>query len=889
MKNFIIFLLIFLCGKIVVGQDILDTSVEIKVKQKPIDEILDELEANYPVFFSYGKLDLSRKKTFNFKGNLRKVLFKIFEGENVTWVAIEDQIVLKYTRIKGQPIKGLILDEDSKSPLIGANILIKNTSDFIGASTDLDGYFKISNLIVGRYDLEVQYIGYETFYINQVLVTAGKDIFLNINLKESIMALEEVVVVAALQKDLTKPLNDMATVSARSFNIEQTQRFAASISDPARIAQSFAGVSGGGDDLSNDIIVRGNSTRGLLWMLEGIEIPNPNHFADYISNGGYVSMLSASTLSDSDFFTGAFPAQYGNALSGVFDLNMRNGNRDKRELTLSFGGLGLDFTTEGYFSKKSNASYLVNFRYSFIGLVTKFLIAEEDTAFSYQDFNFKINIPTKKAGLFSFFGIGGNNLQDKTSVRDSTQWDSGDDRLLSVFGQQLITIGLTNRYLLTDRSYLKTAILFSDFRYEDKSQIIIPWADYLAVTFDETKFSNLGWTASMEYNLKKNNRNTFRIGSSLQSKKFTYDFRAIGEDLTIRDIRPGTDSTLVTYLNNSGGTEFLQGYFQWQNRFAANWELNAGIHFSYLLLNQTYGLDPRLGIKWKFRKNKSLAFAVGLHSKPEQTSTLLIEREGVIGQNETPNKNLKMLKAVHIVGGYHQKITPDLRVMAEAYYQYLYDIPVSENPNNALSILNASNVFEIIFANDFGRSALISKGTGKNIGLDLTIEKFFSDNYYFLITSSIFDSKYTTSDGREFNTRYANNFLLNLLGGKEWLLKKQKNNMLGLNGKFTFYKGNRYTPIDLAASIQAGDERQVPNSHFSEHVPPYIRFDVGISYKINHRNITHSFLFDIQNVFNRKNVFSRDYRDGDQEIIDEVQNGIIPFITYRLQFSGREK
>ena len=336
MKKVILFLLIFLFGKIVVAQDVLDTPVEIYVKKKSIELTLKDLQSNYPIFFSYGKLNLSRKKTINFKGSLRKALLKIFEGENVTWTAIEDQIVLKYSRIKGQPIRGLILDEDSQTPLIGANILIKNSSELVGASTDLDGYFTISNLIVGRYDLEIQYIGYETFYINQVLVTSGKDVFLNIDLKESVMALQEVVIVAELQKDFTEPLNDMATVSARSFNIAETQRFAASISDPARIAQSFAGVSGGGDDLANDIIIRGNSTRGLLWMMEGVEIPNPNHFADYISNGGYISMLSASALSDADFFTGAFPAQYGNVLSGVFDLNLRNGNKNKRELNSYF-------------------------------------------------------------------------------------------------------------------------------------------------------------------------------------------------------------------------------------------------------------------------------------------------------------------------------------------------------------------------------------------------------------------------------------------------------------------------------------------------------------------------------------------------------------------------
>ena len=891
MKKVILFLLIFLFGKIVVAQDVLDTPVEIHVKKKSIELTLKELQSNYPIFFSYGKLNLSRKKTINFKGSLRKALFKIFEGENVTWTAIEDQIVLKYTRIKGQPIRGLILDEDSQTPLIGANILIKNTSEFVGASTDLDGYFTISNLIVGRYDLEIQYIGYETFYINQVLVTSGKDVFLNINLKESILALEEVVIVAELQKDLTEPLNDMSTVSARSFSVEQTQRYAASIADPARIAQSFAGVAGGGDDLSNEIIIRGNSTRGLLWMVEGVEVPNPNHFADYVSNGGSVNMISAFTLADSDFYTGAFPAEYGNALSGVFDLRMRNGNKEKREHKLSFGLLGLDLMTEGYFSKKSNASYLVNARYSTLGLLERFLESEEGSEISYRDFNIKLNFPTKKAGQFSIFSIGGKNFQGSTATKDSTQWNDNDvtNGLNIEFNQKVGIIGMTHRYLLSDRSYLKSSIIYSDYSYYDLTQQVIPWADYLGVTIDETKNRDYGWGVSTQYNLKINARNTIRTGGSLQKKKFAYDFISVDEDDDDEDVRPGFDSTLVQYLENSGSTEFLQAYFQWQNRFARNWELNTGVHCSYLFLNGTYSIDPRIGLKWRFRKDKSLALAFGFHSKPEQISTYFIEKNDGGNFEQTPNKNMEMLKAIHLVGGYHQKITPNLRLMVEAYYQHLYNIPVSINPDSEFSILNGTSIFNIIFANDFGASALVNEGTGMNYGIDLTLEKFFSQNYYFLLTSSLFDSKYTTLDGRVYRTRYASNYLLNLLGGKEWMVGRQKKYILGTNLKFTYNGGLRYTPIDLEASIMNGGRINIPNRTFTAQVKPYIRLDLGISFKINLPNTTHSFLFDIQNVLDYKNIDRPFYNSDAMEIQNLTQNGIIPFVTYRWEFSGKEK
>jgi len=225
-----------------------------------------------------------------------------------------------------QKVRGRVVDAESKQPLVGVIVVAKSDNQ-LNAVTDEDGYFSISNVPVGRQSFMFQYMGYEPATASEVLVTSGKELELNMSLTESLQNLEEVTISATRQSD--KALNEFATISSRSISVEETKRYAGTFADPARMAQNFMGVSNGGD-MFNGIIVRGNSPKNVLWRLEGIEIPNPNHFSGLGTTGGAISMLNANVLGTSDFYTGAFPAEMGNALSGVFDMKFRNGNTEKR-------------------------------------------------------------------------------------------------------------------------------------------------------------------------------------------------------------------------------------------------------------------------------------------------------------------------------------------------------------------------------------------------------------------------------------------------------------------------------------------------------------------------------------------------------------------------------
>ena len=301
-------------------------------------------------------------------------------------------------------LRGRVSDQQSETPLIGATIQLLNSDPVIGAMSDADGYFTLHNVPVGRQSLRVTYLGYEAQTVQNILVTAGKEVQLDIRLEESFTAMNEVVITAQVDKD--KPTNELATISARQFNTEEVQRYSGGRSDVSRLVANFAGVATSNDS-RNDIVIRGNSPTGVLWRMEGIPIPNPNHFSTLGTTGGPVSALNPNLIANSDFLTGAFPAEYGNALAGVFDINLRTGNKSRYEYTAQLGAFsGLEGMVEGPLGKK-NGSFVVAYRQSFVALASAAGLNIGTTATPrYNDLTFNVDFGNGKAGKWSVFGIG---------------------------------------------------------------------------------------------------------------------------------------------------------------------------------------------------------------------------------------------------------------------------------------------------------------------------------------------------------------------------------------------------------------------------------------------------------------------------------------------------
>ena len=768
-----------------------------------------------------------------------------------------------------QTIRGKIVDQESKIPLIGATVMISYPNESIGASTDLDGNFKLENIAVGRHSLEISYLGYESMKKSNILVTSGKELVLNIELVESAVLMDEVVVSSKNATDKTQPINSFATLSARTFSVEETSRYAAASYDPARMAQNYAGVSiGSGSDLFNEIVIRGNSPAGVLWRLEGIEIPNPNHFGDMGNSGGAISMLSSSTLSNSDFYTGAFPAEFGNATSGVFDLKMRNGNNEKREYSVMLGALGVEASMEGPFKKGNAASYLINYRYSTLALLQAAGVNPTgDVLPTYQDLSFKFNLPTKKAGVFGLFGLGGNNLAATVPVKDSTEWESYYDREGFDQIQDVGTVGLSHRILLGSDSYLRTVATgsFERTTYED----YFLNNDYDRDLDSRDKLQQTTFRLSSMYHQKLNAKNSIRFGGIISKK----DFQFIYEDAI------EAPNQLVKLFDTQSEATLVQGYGQIKHRFNNVLTFNGGVHYSLLTLNNKMAIEPRAAISWQVAPKHKLALSVGLHSKMEHLALYSVGGKLDDGSTVQPKTNLGFTKSLHNVLGYDLTINQNLRIKTELYYQQLYNIPVSTNVNDKFSVLNAIDVWSY-----FGLPAADTDGRGRNIGLDLTIEKFFSDQYYFLVTGSLYDSKFSPKDGKWYSTRFNGNYQLNVLGGKELSIGKKKTNILGINGKAVLSGGNRFTPINLPASIASGNEIYFEDRYNEDRSPVYYRFDIGLSYRINKKNMTHTIMLDIQNVTNRQNIFEYDYNPETQKLEGDTQTGLFPFFNYRVEF-----
>jgi len=754
-----------------------------------------------------------------------------------------------------QVIRGSIIDQDSKIPLIGATVFIVGSDPILGGSTDVDGRFSIKGVPVGRHDLVIQYLGYEPKSIPQIDVGSGKELVLNIEMTESTEQLEEVVV--SSKKNNSNPNNEMAVVSTRSFSLEQAERFAASMNDPGRMALSFAGVNLT-DDVTNEISIRGNSPKGLLWRLEGVEIPIPNHFNIDGLYAGNVSILSNNLLDKSDFSTGAFPAEYGNALSGVYDLRLRTGNDQKREYTVQVGFLGIEASAEGPFVKGKRASYLINYRYSTLGLfkaVGADLGGDLNTGF--QDLNMKLNFPTKKAGTFSFFGVGGLSDAGFEAETDSSKWEDGWDqsRVQEDYKNHFLATGISHRYIINEKNYVHTTLAYT----QSGNNLLYSYLTDSLELLDYWKYNvyNRAIRFSTQFNTKFNAKHNLRYGFNYSRLLFNLEDRWIDSDY---------------FYRAKGQANFYQIYAQHRFRINANITVLGGFHASYFNVNGKFAFEPRLAFDWRFAPTHKLSLGVGMHSRQESLAFYFVEDGNNPGKI---NRYLDYSRAVHVVLGYDFQILRNLNLHAEAYYQYLYGIPVKRKADD-YSTINDQDSYQ--------KRALVNKGLGTNYGLELTVEKSFSKNYYVLFTASLYNSIYRASDNVWRNTRYNGNYITSLTTGKDFRVGKKGKNIIGVNIKLFYAGGRRFTPIDLAASIAKGAEVLDESRIFEDRAADYFRLDTRIRFKHNLKKLAWEVSIDIQNTTNRKNEFKRKYNAATERIEAKYQQGIIPVLKFRVEF-----
>lgn len=764
-----------------------------------------------------------------------------------------------------QTVRGKVVDNQTKSELVGVIVLLMDSGKVSqNTTTDLNGDFRFSTVPIGRHSVVFRYIGYKERSM-PITATSGREVVLTVEMEESVVQNTEVVITDESQK--TKPINEMTTVSARSFTIEETQRYAGSLGDPSRMAANYAGVSGA-EDSRNDVVIRGNSPLGLLWRLNGADIPNPNHFGSFGSTGGPVSMLNNNVLDNSDFMTGAFPAEYGNALAGVFDLRMRNGNNEKFEFLGQVGFNGFEFGAEGPISKKSGSSFLVNYRYSTLVLFTKIGLefGIGDAVPKYQDLSYKLNFPTAKFGDFSFWGVGGTSyIELLDSKRDTTRLDlytiGGYD---TYYGTRSGATGFTHSYILQSNAYSRLNIAVSGMQNYIK-QDSVSFTDHTFWRNYGSDFRQAKISANYTFLKKFNSKNTLKSGAYANNLFINLRDSANYNVTLFRRIR---DIQKNTWL--------LQAYSQWQHKFTDMLTLNLGVHSQLLLLNNSWSLEPRAGFRWQLDQKKSLSFGTGMHSQMQTVFTYFNQTLMPDGSYTLSNKEIDFSRAAHAVIAFDWNFTSNMRLKAETYYQYLYDIPGLTRAS-IYSGLNEGADFNVP-----GIDSLVNTGKGQNYGIEITLEKFYSKGYYFLLTTSIFKSEFTPSDQIQRQTAFSGNYVVNALGGKEFRFNAK--NTLSIDLKMNAAGGKRYIPIDLLSSQSAGFTVYDYSRAYENRHSGYFRLDGKIGFIHNGKHVTQQWAFEFLNFTNHKNVFTQEYNDSTQEIVTNYQTGFLLVPSYRITF-----
>jgi hypothetical protein len=755
-----------------------------------------------------------------------------------------------------QSVKGIVTDMYTNAPLIGAQVIIPMGEEVYAALTDEDGRFKLENIPVGRHDVSIQYIGYAPGLIKNVYVFSGKEVWLEIELEETVTELEDVII-QAYSKDET--INEMAQVSARMFSKEETERYAGSFGDPSRMAASYAGILTLGTQ-SNDIVIRGNSPNGMLWRMEGMQIPNPNHFGDMSGTGGTVSMLNNNVLSNSDFYSGAFPAEYGNALSGVFDLNLRTGNADKREYLAQIGFNGFELGAEGPIHKGSNASYLANYRYSTLGVFD--LMGINIGVFAipkYQDLSYNINFSKTKIGSFTLFGLGGiNEIAHIDDNEETGEYGSIDTKTYMGFTGLKHTIRLGKTSNLTTKAAISGTYNTGFFENKEFDELTY---------FSKNDQYEYSFELKSEFKSRINQKNIIQVGIDAIGYDINYEDSAYVEEAGI----------FVKPLEIEGKLYVLQSYAQWKHRFTDDFSAVLGVNYQYTDVSEEHSFEPRASISRTFGKKHSVSFGFGMHSKL-QPKFIYFRRELSDTINQLyvqPNLDLRSTKSRHYVLSYNYAFKKDHRLKIETYYQDMYDIPV-EKEASYMSMLNYGTGFsEYEFTN------LENTGTGYNYGAEFTLEKFFSNQFYYLFTASVFESKYKGSDGILRNTRFSTNIIANALGGYEWTVGKQ--NIFSIDVRVMWSGGERKLPLDYEASEIA--ERAVYDieNAYKEQFDDYFKADIKLSYKINKKN-THTLSIDIMNVTNRHNHYLAFYNKDLNDYEEVSQLGLLPTFLWRWNF-----
>lgn len=759
-----------------------------------------------------------------------------------------------------QTIRGEVVDAASGEPMMGVSICVEDMPE-ARTITDMNGGFVLVDVPVGRHNIKATYIGYEPLVMMEQLLSSGKEMVLHLRMTENISSLKEVVVRPRTNKQM--PLNDMAQVGARMFSTEETARYAGGIGDPARTASMFAGVASGG--AANGISIHGNAPQMLQWRIEGVEVNNPNHFADITeAGGGIFSSLNGLMLANSDFLMGAMPADYGNALAGAFDMKMRTGNNMHHEHALQVGTLGVEFASEGPLGKAKSgqprASYLVDYRYSFMELAKKVhAINMDHETMDYQDLSFKLNFPTAHHGTYSiwFTGLIDNYHND---VDDPSEWETLWDMNKTWTRQRNWAGGITHTRQLrsggTLTSRLATTGTYLHLGVTDYDQQMVATPDMAG------RSTSWNIIASVEHKRKFSSRYTMQNG-------FVHQYMDFSTHLDHIQVVGGP---MARVYESDGDTHLTRFYTNHKIGISHRLSMVAGANLMWFHLNRQWMLEPRVSMQWKASGSSTLSVAYALNSRKETTDTYFVLQDG-----RNPNKNLSLTQSHYLSASFAQSISEHAMFKVEPYWQYLFNVPVERG--TTFSVLNHLNFYQ--------DRVLISDGAARNYGVDFTLEHFLKEGRYGMFTATLFKSEYRDAQREWHHSRYDRGYIINALGGKEWMVGRERKNVFGLNFRFTLMGGDRYTPIPdnlTYDEVAKRPDRSIPEDGaraFSKQMHPSLTSAFSLKYTVNGRHSAKHIMLEFLKV---RTFRGQTYDLRTKEPSRQYTELTFPNLAYRIEF-----
>jgi hypothetical protein len=479
----------------------------------------------------------------------------------------------------------------------------------------------------------------------------------------------------------------------------------------------------------------------------------------------------------------------------------------------------------------------------------------------YQDLNFKLNFPTQKAGIFSVWATALIDKYDARPEKDKDKWESIDDRQRSISDQTMAAGGISHRYFFGNNAQLKTT-LAATYSEGKAGMDIIDHSDnttpYMA---SNNRYTNLIFKSS--FNKKFSSRFTNMTGVTYT--KLLYDMTF--------DLAPHEGYALDNISQGDGNTDLISVYNSSLIGLSDKLDMSVGINTQTMTLNNEWTVEPRASLRWQASSKSAFAIAYGLYSRMEKMDVYFIKTKGTA---ETENKKLGFTKSHHLMLTYNYRISDDMLLKIEPYVQFLYDVPVIAG--SSYSVLNRRDFWV--------EEPLVNEGKGRNYGVDITFEKYLTKGLYYMVTASLFESRYRGGDGVWHSTRYNRNYIINGLTGKEWMLGRNKQNVLSANIRLTLQGGERHAPVDEKATMNDPDKevQYDETKPFSKQLSPMFLTNLSVSYKINRKKVSHEFALQMVNVTGYEEFYGHHYNTKTNDI--ELYRGAtkLPDISYKIHF-----